>query len=301
MTDLSSLSKKFASIPGLIFKETVGGLGMVEITTSAGDATIALQGAQVTTWTPKDQAPVIWLSSQSKFILGKSVRGGVPICWPWFGPHATQSSFPGHGFARTVPWEVVSIEELERGDIRLQFRLCHDANTLVQWPHKTPVTCQITVGSRLEIEVTTRNEEDTPVHISEALHTYLAVSDVRKVQVTGLENVEYIDKVNGGKRLRQSGVVTISNEVDRVYLNTNSECFVDDAGWQRRIRIKKEGSQSTIVWNPGQEKADKMGDLGKDGYLGMLCVESGNALENSVEIAPGAEHRLWVSYETQVL
>lgn len=303
MQNSATLTAKYSAIHGLTFKENASGLTIIEIMTSLCEAKIALQGAQVMTWTPNvpaaKQHPVIWLSPDYKLAPGKSIRGGVPICWPWFGSHATQSSYPSHGFARTVHWDVIAIDAINTGAICLQFRLCHDANSLAQWPHKTPVVCKITVGATLQVELITGNESAVPVQISEALHTYLAVGDVRKTQVTGLENAEYIDKVDGGKRKQHSGAIGIDKEVDRVYLNTENECVVNDAAWRRRIRIKKRNSKSTIVWNPWIEKAEKMGDLGKDGYLGMLCVESGNALENAIQIPPGGEHSLWVSYEVE--
>ena len=142
----------------------------------------------------------------------------------------------------------------------------------------------------------TENTGQQSQTISEALHTYFAVTDVRQVQVYGLENTDYLDKVDGFMRKHQAGAVTIDAEVDRVYLDTESECIIDDVAGQRHIHVQKRGSRSTVVWNPWQDKAEAMGDMGEQGYLSMLCVESANAMQNAVTIPAGQSHRLWVKY-----
>ncbi len=296
MMTLDTLNAKFG-LPGHIsFKEKTAGFVVAEVTNAAGTASIAIQGAQVIRWAPTKEKPVIWLSTAAKFAPGKSVRGGVPICWPWFGAHATDSTFPGHGYARTVYWEPVATKALSDTQTQLVFRLVESDTTRKQWPHTTPVECHITVGVSLEVELVTRNADKIPVTITEALHTYFEVEDVRQVKVLGLENTDYLDKVEGGKRKQQAGAITIASEVDRVYLDTTAECIIDDVAGKRRIHITKQNSQSTVVWNPWIDKATKMGDLGENGYLKMLCVESGNAADNTVTIQPGSEHRLSVSY-----
>jgi glucose-6-phosphate 1-epimerase len=299
MADLSALNARHGIAAQLVFKEGPGGLAVAEVINSQATATIALQGAHVMTWTPRGHKPVIWLSRAAKFAPGKSIRGGVPVCWPWFGPHATQSAFPGHGFARTVPWEVTETRALDSGATRLVFRLVPTEATRAQWPHATPVECHIVVGATLDIELVTRNSEAAPVTIGDALHTYFEVSDIRQVTIDGLDGCPYLDKVDGGKRKQQAGAVKIGAEVDRIYLESTVDCLINDPGWQRRIRVAKRGSRSTVVWNPWIEKAAKMGDFGDNGYLNMVCVESTNAAEDVVTIVPGGEHRLAVRYSVE--
>jgi glucose-6-phosphate 1-epimerase len=296
MTNVSALNDQFALAEQLVFKQGQGGLVVAEVNNKKGSALIALQGAQVLSWAPKDEQAVIWLSKEAKYLPGKSIRGGVPICWPWFGPHASEAGFPSYGFARTTPWEVLQTEHLSDDRTRLVFRLIESEAHRAWWPHATPVECHMVVGETLELELITQNDGTAPVTITEALHTYFEVGDITKVKVLDLDNSDYLDKVDAGKRKQQSGPVTINSEVDRVYLNTSSECVIDDPVLQRRIHINKRGSDSTVVWNPWIEKANKLGDMGEAGYLRMLCVESGNIAENTVQLAPGAEHRLWVSY-----
>jgi D-hexose-6-phosphate mutarotase len=196
---------------------------------------------------------------------------------------------------------MISTEAVAHGAHRLGLRLPMQAINKNHWPHDTQLECFITVGESLEIELVTRNLGEAALDITEALHTYFAVADVRNIQLHGLDGCDYIDKVDGDQRKQQVGPVTIESETDRVYLNTEAECWIDDPGYQRRIRIARSGSRSTVVWNPWVEKAAALGDVGADGYLHMLCDESANALENTVNLAPGAEHRLTVSYQLQSL
>ena len=299
MVSVSTLNDRFAIKGQVTFQEGPEGLVLAEVQNQYAMARISLQGAQVIHWAPVNEPPVIWLSKAAKIMPGKSVRGGVPVCWPWFGPHATETKYPAHGFARTLDWELIATTVLEDGRTQLNLRLPENDITRSQWPHNTPLECRITVGNSLEIELVTKNEQDTMVTISEALHTYFEVGDIGKVKIYGLEDTEYLDKVDDGQRKIQHGPVTIASEVDRIYVDTRAECVIDDPVLQRKIHINKRGSDSTVVWNPWIEKANRMGDLGEDGYRRMLCVESGNAAENSVTIAPGETHQLSVSYHIE--
>lgn len=300
-TPLDVLNRDFA-IPGkLQFIEGPGGLEVAEVTTLHGKASIALQGAHVMTFQPTGAEPLIWLSDFAKFGRGKSIRGGVPVCWPWFGPHVSDSKLPGHGYARTVDWRLIQVQSLSDDRIRLEFELVESTATRSQWPHATPVRNIITVGRALEVELVTTNAGSETITIGDALHTYFKVGDVRRVTIHGLEGCDYLDKVDKGVRKQQVGPVTIGQEVDRIYLHTPSVCEIRDPALQRRIKISCSGSRSTVVWNPWIEKAQKMGDFGQDGHLGMLCVETANAADDVVHLAPGQIHRLLARYELEAL
>jgi glucose-6-phosphate 1-epimerase len=299
--DIAALEQRFGIAGEVSFAEGPHGMPVADVSNAQAMGCIALQGAQLLSWAPHSQELVIWLSPLAKFGPGKAVRGGVPVCWPWFGPHAGEPSFPAHGFARTAPWEAVEAEALEDGSDRLGFRLIRDEASFGLWPHSTPVEIRYTLGAALEIELRTCNQTPNPITLGEALHTYFNVGDVRRIKIEGLDGCEYLDKVDGGQRRRQSGPVAINGETDRVYLDTTADCVIEDPGLGRRIRIEKLGSRSTVVWNPWEEKARKMGDIPEDGYLGMVCVESANAGENAVTLAPGEEHRLWARYSVEAL
>lgn len=294
--DLIQLNQTFA-IPGhLCFQQHLSGLAVAEIANAHARASIFLQGAQLTEWTPKGHAPVVWLSPAATFAEGKAIRGGIPICWPWFGAHDTEPGFPAHGYARTSVWEVAETSTREDGATCLVLRLPVKQPAL--WPYQTPLEIRLAVGRRLEIELITRNEGHEPVLIGQALHTYFQVADVRGIRIHGLDGYPYLDKLDG-KLKQQAGPVVFGGELDRVYADQGGDCLIEDPGSERRIRIAKQGSHSTIVWNPWSEKAAKLGDMGDEGYLGMVCVESANAGEDVVLLEPGEEHGLRVEYSVE--
>jgi len=301
MSVLNLLNQKHAIENHVQLREIADGMIIAEVANQHALANIALQGAHVATFQPRGEEPVIWLSPLAKFAPGKSIRGGVPICWPWFGPHQTDSKLPGHGFARTVPWELLDTKALEDGSTFLRFGLIENDTTRAQWPHPSTAQLEVTVGKALRVELVTANTGSAPFELGEALHTYLQISDVGNMTIRGLEGCEYIDKVGATTRRTQQDGIVIESEVDRVYVNTAADCVIEDKGLKRAIRIHKEGSRSTVVWNPWTEKAEKMGDFGPKLHRDMVCVESGNAMENVVTVAPGETHRLVAVYSVEKL
>jgi dihydroxy-acid dehydratase len=295
------------AIPGqLTFRTGAGGLTYVDIDNHGGRATICLQGAHVVSYRPKSQSePVVWVSDAAKFAAGKSIRGGVPVCWPWFGPHASDASYPAHGFARTVEWTVVASRKRNDARTEITLQMLDNEQIRTQWPHPTRLILTISVGARLEVALATTNLGKAPLQIGEALHTYFHISDIGQVTVTGLEGCTYHDKVENFARRKQSGAIAFKGEVDRVYVDTLADCVIEDPGLKRRIRIAKTGSQSTVVWTPWVEKAEKMGDMGKGksgaGWREMVCVESANAMDNVVTVAPGETHTMAVTYSVEAL
>ena len=253
-----------------------GGLPKLVIRTPQADAEIYLHGAQVTHFQPRGQKPVLFLSGKSSFEPGKPIRGGVPICFPWFG---ARQDAPAHGFARLREWELVCAEP---GAVTLQ--LVED-----DWG----ATFRVSVGASLGMELTVKNLCREARQFEAALHTYLAVSDVRQVGITGLAGTTYLNTV-GEPRENVEGTapIRITAETDRLYLNTISTVTVEDHGWQRRIVIEKAGSHSTVVWNPWIAKAQRMADFGDDEWPGMLCVETCNVKNNAVTLATGAIHTM---------
>lgn len=288
------------SIPdGVQRRQHPGGLELLEISNAQASAELALQGGQLLQWTPQGQRPVVWLSPAAKLLPGKAVRGGVPVCWPWFGAHQQHPGFPAHGYARTALWELTEIRQSSDGATCLALRLQAGPASPEWWPYDSSLELHIRVGTALELELVTRNNGNATFRFSAALHSYFAVSDVRQASIGGLDGCSYLDKTDGNRPCRQSGPVAIAGEVDRVYLNSSADCLIHDPAWQRHIRVEKRGSQSTVVWNPWRDKAAQLGDLGEDGYLRMLCLESANVADDSITLPPGGEHRLWVRYSIQ--
>jgi len=285
----------------VVFSSGKGDMPVVEIRNELAQASIALQGAHVLGFQATGQKPLIWMSDDAVFAPGKSLRGGVPICWPWFGPHASDSSLPGHGPARTVDWEPVAVHTGDDGGTQLSFELVQTDKIRRQISHPLSVQLHVTVGSSLRLELETTNLGAEPLTLGEAFHTYFQVADVRQARIEGLDGCEYIDKVDGGHIRQQQGAVGIDAETDRIYLGTGNRCRIIDPVMGRSIEINSEGSASVVVWNPWIETAAKMGDLGEDGYLNMLCVETTNAADDAVQLAAGATHHLVAHYSSAAL
>jgi len=298
--NIDELNQRFALVESkyrLCFKSGKGGIPVIEIENEQAKALISCQGAHLLSWIPKGQDEVLWVSGQARFAEGISIRGGIPICWPWFGAHSENASFPAHGFARTVFWEVSASRQLDSGETQIIFRLNTEQLDEVirkMWPTLTTAQYTLTIGLSLKLELTTFNNGAEDIIIGEALHTYFNVGDVSSTLVAGLDGKEYLDKPDDFKRKKQSGDIGINEEVDRVYVKTTDELVIDNQ--RRKIIISKQGSNTTTVWNPWKQVAEKMGDLGDEGYLKMLCVESGNAADDVITIAPGESHTLQVRY-----
>jgi D-hexose-6-phosphate mutarotase len=299
------LNDRYSLARELEFHEAAGGLLFAEAHNDLATATVCLQGAQLTAWRPRSQsAAVIWTSAAAQYAMGKSIRGGIPVCWPWFGPHATDSRLPSHGFVRTLAWEVCGSRRLESGETQLSLAMSSGERTLVFWPYQFHLELQLTIGESLRVELITSNTGATDFVLGEALHTYFQVGDIESVRVLGLDADEFIDKAKAGQRSRQAEPIRFHEELDRIYVNSESDCAIEDSILQRRIHIAKFGSRSTVVWSPWVQKAQKLGDLGpgarnQGGWREMVCVESGNALENVVTLAPGATHRLAALYRVE--
>lgn len=299
MQSLERLNDQFAIDGELRFCDRGDGFIVAEIANSECSAAVALNGAHLLSWQPAGQAGAIWLSEDARFENGRSIRGGIPVCWPWFGAHASDNSLPAHGFARTTLWHVTSAAS-DRESTTLTLALQTD-DKHPMWPHASRVELEIRAGNLLEMTLTTENHAAETITIGQALHTYFRIGDIADVHVSGLDGRPYLDKPDGFKRKQQSGDIGFPDEVDRVYLESADDCLIVDQQMQRTIRIEKSGSRSTVVWNPGPTRSAEMGDLGPEGYRRMLCVESANAAEDVVAIEPGASHSLSVRYSLESL
>jgi len=277
-----------------------GGLDRLVLSASDGEAVVTLQGGHVTHFQPRSEKPVLWMSAQSRFEPGKPIRGGVPICFPWFGPKAGAPEAPLHGFARILSWTIRTVTPEADGSLRAVLELSAEAAARGGFPRELSLSLAVTVGRSLRMELTARNVDSAAVAFEEALHSYFAVSDVRQARIGGLEGVPYVDKTAG--MARQPGAsepIAIAAETDRVYLGTTGTVTIGDPGWRRRIVVAKSGSSTTVVWNPWVAKAKAMPDFGDDEWSGMVCVETANAMDDAVTLAPGATHVMTATLEVQ--
>jgi glucose-6-phosphate 1-epimerase len=276
-----------------ILVERDGGPDRVLISTPAAEAELYLQGAHLASWTPREQRPVLFISPKSLFATGKAIRGGIPIIFPWFGNRSDGKPGPAHGFARTAEWTLESARQIEGGNVELTLTLGGSDATRALFDYNFGLRFCVTVGAELEMELEASNYGKEPFQFEQALHTYLAVGDVQQVSVSGLEGTTFIDKTDGFKLKKQgSEPIRIAKETDQVHLNTQAVCTVSDTVWNRRILVEKSGSNSTVIWNPWIEKTNGMSDMPAEGWRQMLCVETANAADNAVVLAPAASHKL---------
>ena len=266
------------------FESGEGGLERLSVGTRLAEAHIYKYGAHVTHFQPHGERPVLWLSPRSRFAPGHAIRGGVPICFPWFGAKADDPQAPSHGLVRTREWALVGIDELENGSVRASFDT--EAGALM-------IAHTITVGRALVMRLDVYNRGGEPASFEAALHTYLHVGDVRRVSITGLEGTVYIDKAQGGARKSHDDVpITIDRETDRVYLGTESPVQIRDPVLGRTITVDKSGSRSTVLWNPWSGKAAAMPDMDPEAWAEMVCVETANVAENAVRLPAGRSHTM---------
>lgn len=289
--------------PHVRLTEDSHGLKFIEIDNPLAKARIALQGAHVVHWQPKtEKHPVLWLSEHARYTQGRSIRGGVPICWPWFGAHPTDGTLCMHGFARVIPWQLLDVDSTDTGATRLVLQMLETPEAQRQLSYPYVLTITITIGKRLKIDLATTNKADHPFVIGEAFHTYLNISDIDNVRITGLQDCVYADKLRHYERNIEHNILKFSGEFDRVYVDHSGDCVVHDAGYNRLIRIGKSGSDTTIIWTPWADKAHATGDMGNgDEWRKMICVESANAMENSVVINPNRTHVLSAEYSIESL
>jgi D-hexose-6-phosphate mutarotase len=286
------LQRRFG-IAGLAgFAAGRGGLTCLRLTPDGGEAEVYLHGGHVTHFQPRGAAPVLFLSAESRFGPTAAIRGGIPVIFPWFGARADDPKAPAHGFARTAEWEVESIERAG-GGVTAVLRLAADALTQASWPHRFVLRERIDVGSALGVGLEVENTGSGPFPFEAALHTYLAIGDVREASVTGLAGTTFIDKTAGmARKAAGAAPLRLTAETDSVFLGTTAACVLDDPGGRRRIVVEKEGSATTVVWNPWVEKARAMSDLGDDEWRRMICIETANAADDRVTLPPGQRHAM---------
>jgi glucose-6-phosphate 1-epimerase len=268
-----------------------GGLAKVAIATSNTAGEMYLHGAHVTSWQPRGAKEVLFVSSSSRWEAGRAIRGGVPICFPWFGNKADDPGAPPHGFVRTTAWQLESI--VRAGDaVTVSMSTQSNDATKKWWPADFHLIHRVTFGSALNLELVARNTGATSLRFEEALHSYFRVGDIAKTRLQGLNTVHYLDKTDLNRKKIQQGPIVIVSETDRVYLNTKGTIEVEDHSLARRIDVAKENSFTTVVWNPWVEKAKALTDFGDAEWMQMVCVETSNVADFAVELAPGQQHKM---------
>ncbi|PYU91596.1 MAG: D-hexose-6-phosphate mutarotase [Acidobacteria bacterium] len=268
-----------------------GGLSKVRITCPEAVGEMYLHGAHVTSWKPVGGEEVLFLSSQSRWAQGHAIRGGVPVCFPWFGGKADDPTAPAHGFVRTRAWQLESIAQVG-GAVTVSMFTESDEGTKRWWPAEFRLVHRATFGSELSLELVVTNTGGTSLRFEEALHAYHRVGNIEKTRVRGLDTVHYFDKTDSNRKKMQHGEIVIVSETDRVYLDTRDAIELEDPVLRRRTRVTKENSRTTVVWNPWVQKAHSLSDFADDEWMQMICIESSNVSDFAVDLAPGQRHKM---------
>jgi len=302
MKQLQALQEQFGSHTHIRFEALDSGLILIHVDQPQATATLCLQGGQILEWHPRSQhAPVLWRTELKEFAKDRPIRAGVPICWPWFGPHPRLKTAPSHGYARVSSWELNEISKAPNGETVIGMTMREAPASFEHHALSAALSIRISIGETLSISLSTTNTDTQATTITEALHAYFYVSDIRQVSIQGFNGCEYVDLIDHNLVKSQSGPVTFSGETGRVYVNTQKDCLIVDRELGRAIMVEKFESQTTVVWNPWAVTASTMDDLGPTGWQTMVCVESANALNNAVMLGAGEAHTISVKYSVQTI
>lgn len=287
MIDIEELDDKFGIEGEVGFAELEEDLVFIMVSNKHADAEICLYGAHVTSFKPRGNMDLLWMSPESSFEEGKPIRGGIPVCFPWFGPHKTDSDKPQHGFARLMYWDVVSTSTNSSAESVIKLQLVSSYETKAYWPYDFVAEMTFVVGKKLTVTLKVTNTSGEPFDYTCALHTYYSLSAIDSISIEGLQGVTYYNQLTGENGVQEEEKLEIAEALTRHYLNTETPVIIDDSAFRRRIKVDKAGSKVTTVWNPGAETCANIGDLPDDGYETFVCVEATNAFDFPISIAPG--------------
>jgi len=297
---IAELDRRFG-IPGIAkVDDGNGALPRVQVTGPLAKGEMYLHGAHVTSWIPTGYDQVLFVSSKSRWQEGQAIRGGIPICFPWFRGKANDPHAPAHGFVRTKMWHLQSIVE-HKGGFAVTMFTESDEQTRRWWPGEFRLVHRVTFGSQLSLELVCSNTGTTPLRFEEALHTYNRVLDTSQARLQGLDTIHFLDNTASNKEKTQRGDVAIAAQTDNAYLHTQNTVDLVDPKMQRRIRLQKANSLTTVVWNPWREGAEKLHDLGDGQWAQFLCVEASNILDATVNLEPGEEHKMTATLSVEEL
>lgn len=304
--NIQQLNDKFGIINQIEFIAGKGGLPCIQINNAKASALISIYAAQVLSFKPVNEpTDLMFISDNAYFQEGKAIKGGIPICWPWFGAapqlvtnpeNKNKLKKPDHGFVRNRFWSVLSTEALTNGETKIVLEFEDSAQTRKIWPFSFYLSLEIVIGDSLTLQLLTRNTGNKAFSITEALHTYFNVGDATKATILGLEHTEYLNKKEDFVKVCQVGCITMTEETDHIYTDIKHQLIIDDPAFKRKIKITSSGNKNVVVWNPWAEGCAVIADLDNDDYKHFICLEVANAAADSVEILPDSEHRMKAKY-----
>lgn len=291
--DIEKLQEQFTISDHVKITSGKGGWPYVHLENKGATAFISTYGAHVLHYTPEEGTDILWNTPASFFEAGKPIRGGVPVCWPWFGPHASDPSKPMHGFARLAIWDIVKTGMNGNGETELVLSIRDNDYTRGLWPYPFQAWFIVRLGKKLSLTLSVVNNGTEPFTFADALHTYFKVGDASQITIEGLEGCTYLDGTNNNNKIVQTEkVAEIKKEENRRYLDTSSDCIIVDPVLGRKIKVEKQNSNTTVVWNPWINTARSMPDFDDEGYKTMVCVEAANAFNDTVTLRPGEKFEM---------
>ncbi len=300
-TQMQSLYSQYGELAGIsieLHKELIA----ITVENQAATACVFLQGAQISHYSHSDQPAILWLSPCCDYRAGQPLRGGIPICWPWFGEldknpapvrqQINSDNTPAHGFVRNRDWQLADVSIINPALTRLCLKLDIAAGEEALWPFATQLQLNIEIGNQLKISLEITNRDSRSFHFSAALHSYFALSDITAIHIDGLDDKPFVDSLDHWQQKQQQGPITFTGEVDRIYQQLEDPITLIDPDQQTTITVQAEGSNSAVIWNPWCDKAKTLSQFTDDAYRQMVCIETANALDDCIELAPGNSHCL---------
>ena len=296
--DINQLNSKHGISGHLKFIKGNSGFPFILINNHSATALISVYAAQVLSFQPTNEPEdLLFLSDKSHYEEGKAIRGGIPICWPWFGPDPLELNRPDHGFVRNGLWTVLETEATSEYETKIKLRFQNTKQCESYWQQPFTLDIEILVGDTLTIELITSNIGADEFCFTQVLHAYFSVGNIDDVKILGLENAHYLYKRDDGEEKNQSGALIIADEVDRIYTTINNQLIIDDSSFNRQIVITASNNKTTVIWNPWIDICAKMPDLAYDDYQRFICVEPGNVDTDTVTIPPNSEFRLITNFK----
>jgi glucose-6-phosphate 1-epimerase len=301
MITIERLNEKFGIAGKVKFYKGKGDLITIDINTTVATADICLYGAQALSFITAGNSDLLWMSERSLFEEGKAIRGGIPLCFPWFGPHSSGKTKPQHGFARLQYWNVESVKENADKSIAIELSLNQSEASLQLWPHHFTAKATFIIGKSLQLQLSVTNTGNETFEYSDALHSYFIISNIDTIAVEGLQDATYYEAFGTELKTQQNQLLYFNNETNRRYVNTTSNCIIHDKGLNRKISVEKTGSRVTVVWNPAEATTKTIADITPDGYKTFVCVEPANAYAgiDMISLAPGKSHTLSTTIKIQ--
>ena len=291
MQKLELLNQKYGIDGKLVFRQHSSGFVFADVTALHAKAGILLYGAHIISFVPEGEDEVLWLSPISDLAEGKAVRGGVPVCFPWFGPAPFDRNLPKHGFARLMEWEMESSQALGNGDVQLSMSLVSSDESYFFWPFEFKATMTFVIGRQLEATLRIVNTGATELQYSGALHTYFNVGDASSVSVEGLSGHHFYPNGSTEQQIQREPFFALDGFVDRCYVHHQQPCLIHDSAMGRTIKADKKGSRVTVLWNPWEESTRLIPDIEDQGYRNFVCVEAANNFDDTIVLQPGGSHQ----------